>query len=116
MTVFDIVAEPIRIKRNCNKSALKIKVLHALRDVNLPFDDSFIKRTPSELSGGQRQRLSFARAIIGNPSVIIADEPTSMLDVSLRCELLVLMEKLRSECNVSFVFIYSRSCACQTFL
>ncbi len=105
MKIPDIVAEPLRIHGIRDKVEIASRVKEALKEVNLPFDEGFLKRTPAELSGGQRQRLSFARAIAIRPKFIIADEPTSMLDVSLRCGLLELMEKLRSDYGVGFVFI-----------
>jgi ABC-type glutathione transport system ATPase component/ABC-type dipeptide/oligopeptide/nickel transport system permease subunit len=105
MKIPDIVAEPLRIHGIKNREEIDQRVRDALREVNLPSDDVFLERTPAELSGGQRQRLSFARAITIKPSFIIADEPTSMLDVSLRCELLELMEKLRADYSVGFIFI-----------
>ncbi|MBI9109325.1 MAG: nickel ABC transporter ATP-binding protein NikE [Spirochaetales bacterium] len=105
MKIFDIVAEPLRIHGTRGRAEIDARVRNALREVSLPCDDGFLLRHPSELSGGQRQRLSFARAIVINPKFIIADEPTSMLDVSLRSGLLELMEKLRSDHGVGFVFI-----------
>lgn len=105
MKIADIVAEPLQIQGISDKGERERLVAEALREVNLPQDAAFVSRTPDELSGGQRQRLSFARAIAAKPRFIIADEPTSMLDVSLRCGLLELMEKLRIDYGVGFLFI-----------
>ncbi|MBQ9238715.1 MAG: ATP-binding cassette domain-containing protein [Treponema sp.] len=105
MRVFDVVAEPLYIVGERSQSVIAEKVCAALRDVYLPDTSEFLHRTPAQLSGGQRQRLSFARAVVSRPQYIIADEPTSMLDVSLRQEILRLMESLRSEYGIGFIFI-----------
>jgi ABC-type glutathione transport system ATPase component len=105
MTLFDIVAEPMKIQGGYSPEELKDRLCASLMDVHLPYDDAFLKRTPNQLSGGQRQRLAFARAIVAKPRYIIADEPTSMLDVSLRQELLKLMEELRLRYHIGFIFI-----------
>jgi ABC-type glutathione transport system ATPase component/ABC-type dipeptide/oligopeptide/nickel transport system permease subunit len=105
MTIFDIVKEPMIIGNAGTRVEMKDRVRAALRDVRLPETEDFLKRTPQSLSGGQRQRLAFARAIVAEPRYIIADEPTSMLDVSLRTELLKLMEDLRSRYRIGYLFI-----------
>ncbi|MDR3247998.1 MAG: ATP-binding cassette domain-containing protein, partial [Treponema sp.] len=105
MTLFDIVAEPMKIHGGYSPEELKERICASLTDVHLPHDDAFLKRTPNQLSGGQRQRLAFARAVVAKPRYIIADEPTSMLDVSLRRELLKLMEELRLRYHIGFIFI-----------
>jgi ABC-type glutathione transport system ATPase component len=105
MTLFDIAAEPLRIQGAYGPGEIRDRVCASLEDVRLPCDDAFLKRTPGQLSGGQRQRLSFARAVVAQPRYIIADEPTSMLDVSLRKELLKLMEDLRDRYRIGYIFI-----------
>lgn len=99
--VRDVIAEPLRIKRAADDAA----VATALDAVRLPSDTNFIGRPMASLSGGQRQRVAFARALVTKPGLILADEPTSMLDQSLRAGLLALMEELRSRSNVAFLFI-----------
>ena len=105
MKLFDIVAEPLAIHGSFTRGEIRKRVLAALEDVRLPTGDAFLRRSPTQLSGGQRQRLSFARAVAARPRYIIADEPTSMLDVSLRKELLRLMEELRDRYHIGYVFI-----------
>jgi ABC-type glutathione transport system ATPase component/ABC-type dipeptide/oligopeptide/nickel transport system permease subunit len=103
MSILDIVKEPMII--GGEGGDLKERVQKALADVQLPWGEDFLKRNPQSLSGGQRQRLAFARAVAAAPEYIIADEPTSMLDVSLRTDLLKLMEDLRRRYNIGCLFI-----------
>jgi ABC-type glutathione transport system ATPase component/ABC-type dipeptide/oligopeptide/nickel transport system permease subunit len=105
MRVRDAVAEPLRIHGVHDDAEITGRVAAALGEVQLPQSRQFLHRRIAELSGGQRQRVAFARAVITNPRLIIADEPTSMLDVSLRMGLLELMESLRTRRNVGYLFI-----------
>ena len=67
--------------------------------------ENFIYKFPHEMSGGERQRISIARALIANPQIIIADEPTSMLDMSVRMDILDLFMKLKKDKKISIIFI-----------
>ncbi|NHN32540.1 ABC transporter ATP-binding protein [Paenibacillus agricola] len=106
MTIGQLVAEPLVIQntyKNNNEQLWKL-VSNALSEVSLS-PERYMNRYPHELSGGERQRVGLARAFVCNPRLIIADEPTSMLDSSLRLELLDLMDQLRKRHNTSTIFI-----------
>ncbi|WP_319529943.1 ATP-binding cassette domain-containing protein [uncultured Cohaesibacter sp.] len=105
LTIADLVAEPLLIQSGGTWRDHKDHVLKALEEVRLPSDEAFLARSPISLSGGQRQRVAFARAIITNPALIIADEPTSMLDQSIRMEVMDVMAGLRDELGTAFVLI-----------
>jgi peptide/nickel transport system ATP-binding protein len=86
-------------------SAVQDRVIETLEAVGLTPGEDFIDRLPHELSGGQRQRVVIARALACNPRVIVADEPVSMLDVTLRAGILALLDELRRERGVSLLYI-----------
>ena len=81
------------------------RVAHMLEQVGLSPATSFMFRFPHELSGGQRQRVAIARALVVNPGFIVADEPTSMLDVSIRTGIMKLMIQLAQKLEVSYLYI-----------
>jgi len=102
MNIFDFISEPLVVHNIGNEEE---HVTNALKTVELVPPEEFFYRFPHELSGGQRQRVAIARAIIINPKFIVADEPVSMLDVSIRSSILKLMFKLRDEMDVSYLYI-----------
>lgn len=105
MTVFDIMAEPLRVQKLASGSELEERVYKTLESVELVPPEEFVWRFPHELSGGQRQRVATGRALILNPVFIVADEPVSMLDVSIRAEILNLMFDLMKKYEVTFLYI-----------
>lgn len=104
-TVFDAVAEPLVVQKIGTTSDRERRVVELLTLVGLTPAESFLFRYPHELSGGQRQRVAIARALVMNPSFVVADEPTSMLDVSIRISIMRLMTDLANELGVTYLYI-----------
>jgi len=104
-TIHDFVMEPLVVNGIGSASDRERRVLEALEAAGLRPAADFAFRYPHELSGGQRQRVVIAGALVMNPELIVADEPVSMLDVSIRTELLRLMLDLRAERGLTYLFI-----------
>ena len=106
MSVLDIVAEPLRIQKVTeSEDELMERVVGALEELDLTPPEEFMYRFPHELSGGQRQRVAIARAFVLKPEFLVADEPVSMLDASIRTEVLRLLLGLLEKFHSSFLYI-----------
>jgi len=106
LSVFDIVAEPLRIQgKGHDKGEIDERVKRALKDVRLSSEPGFITRYPHELNMGAIQRVCIARALILEPSLLVADEPTSFLDPSVQAKVLKLLMDLQTEKGLTMLFV-----------
>ncbi len=103
MTVEKIVGEPLRIHKIAKGQEIRDRVAELLKRVGLHPEHG--RRYPHEFSGGQRQRIGIARALALNPKMIVADEPVSALDVSIQAQVINLLEDLKQEFDLSYLFI-----------
>jgi len=104
-TIYDTIAEPLQVQGIGRLPEREQRVAELLEMVGLAPAESFLFRYPHELSGGQRQRVAIARALVIDPVFVVADEPTSMLDVSIRISIMDIMLKLAEEFGVSYLYI-----------
>lgn len=99
------VGEALRLHTDLSKNEIHKRVVQALKEVGLDDAEAICKKYPHELSGGMRQRVMLAQATVCSPSLIIADEPTTALDVVVQAQILALLKKIHQEKNTSILFI-----------
>ncbi len=104
-TVGDQIAEVLRIHLDMGRKEARVRVLELLREVGIPAPETKIDAYPSQLSGGQQQRVMIAMAIACEPKLLIADEPTTALDVTIQKQIIDLLESLRQRHQMSMLFI-----------
>ena len=104
-SVGDQLIEAIRAHGSASDPEARSRAIHALRDVGIPDPERRFDEYPHQLSGGMRQRVAIAIALCGNPKLLIADEPTTALDVTVQAQILELLGKIRRERNIGLIFI-----------
>ena len=104
-TVENQIAEPLRIHRGMSKAEARKAALELLKRVEIPNPEARLKQYPHELSGGMRQRVMIAAAIACQPKLVIADEPTTALDVTIQAQVLDLLNHLKESSNASIIMI-----------
>ena len=104
-TVGQQLMEPLMLHRGMDKKQAKAEAINMLKLVGIPMPERRFKQYPHSMSGGMRQRVMIAMALCCNPEVLIADEPTTALDVTIQAQILDLMKKLRDELGTSIIMI-----------
>lgn len=104
------IAESLKIHQNLSREQIKKRTLELLQLVKIPEPEQKINAYPFELSGGQRQRVMIAMAIANNPQILIADEPTTALDVTIQEQIIDLLLELKHKLNMSIIFISHNLC------
>jgi peptide/nickel transport system ATP-binding protein len=105
MTVGESIADPLLIHRLATPTAAQQQVLTMLERVGLSPAETYYQRYPTQLSGGQQQRVAIARALITRPQFVICDEPVSMLDATVQAQVLDLMQELKQDFQLTYLFI-----------
>jgi oligopeptide/dipeptide ABC transporter ATP-binding protein len=101
--VKDIITEPMRLNSTTRKSQRYNKIIEILNMVEL--DESYLNKLPIQLTQGEQQRIGVARAFVTNPKLVVLDEPTSLLDIRFRGEIVLLLKRLQKETGCAFLFI-----------
>jgi len=104
-TVGNQIIEAVRQHNDLSKSAARDRAVELLREVGIPRPEARIASYPFELSGGLRQRVGIAMALAGDPDIVIADEPTTALDVTTQAQILALLRRLQAEKNIALMLI-----------
>lgn len=104
-TVGDQVAEPLRVHKRLNKSEARLQAIELLRQVGISGPEKRVDAYPHELSGGMRQRVMIAVALACDPRLLIADEPTTALDVTIQAQIIELLRKLQQERRMAMIFV-----------
>jgi ABC-type dipeptide/oligopeptide/nickel transport system ATPase component len=105
LTIFDQVAEPAYFHRGLRRRPLRERVQHLLQMVRIPSPDTRMHEYPHQMSGGMRQRIVGAMALAGGPRLIVADEPTTNLDVTIQLQYLNLLKELQQQTGVALIFV-----------